>query len=138
MSLAVFAISSEEGIMSKLQAPDLPVVDRYRRLSRAVHRVGRSRSFTEAMRHVGTRLDRVLYRASHGRITVSGPSLPIMLLTTRDRKTGEPRTVPVFYARDRHNLVASYDNFQSAGGGSWSGNLRADPRVTISDRVHGR
>jgi deazaflavin-dependent oxidoreductase (nitroreductase family) len=54
-----------------------------------------------------------------------------MLLTTRDRKTGEPRTVPVFYLRDGHNLVATYENFESAGGGGWPGNLRADPRVTI-------
>jgi deazaflavin-dependent oxidoreductase (nitroreductase family) len=27
--------------------------------------------------------------------------------------------------------VATYENFESAGGGSWPGNLRADPRVTI-------
>jgi F420H(2)-dependent quinone reductase len=63
----------------------------------------------------GSKLDRVLYRASRGRITLSGPSLPMMLLTTRDRKTGEPRTVPVFYLRDGHNLVATYENFESAG-----------------------
>jgi deazaflavin-dependent oxidoreductase (nitroreductase family) len=55
----------------------------------------------------------------------------MMLLTTRDRKTGEPRTGPVFYLRDGHNLVATYENFESAGGGSWPANLRADPRVTI-------
>jgi deazaflavin-dependent oxidoreductase (nitroreductase family) len=65
------------------------------------------------------------------RITLSGASLPMMLLTTRDRKTGEPRTVPVFYLRDGHNLVATDENFESAGGGSWPANLRADPRVTI-------
>jgi predicted ATPase len=34
--------------------------------------------------------------------------LPRGLMTTRDRKTGEPRTVPVFYQRDGHNLVATY------------------------------
>jgi deazaflavin-dependent oxidoreductase (nitroreductase family) len=55
----------------------------------------------------------------------------MMLLTTRDRKTGEPRTVPVFYLRDGHSLVATDENFESAGGGSWPANLRADPRVTI-------
>jgi deazaflavin-dependent oxidoreductase (nitroreductase family) len=55
----------------------------------------------------------------------------MMLLSTRDRKTGEARTVPVFYLRDGHNLVATYENFESAGGGSWPANLRADPRVTI-------
>ena len=119
--------------MSKLQAPDRRVPDRrrYGSFTRAVQRVGQARSFTVAMRYAGTKLDRVLYRASRGRITLSGPSLPIMLLTTRDRKTGEPRTVPVFYVRHGHNLVATDENFESAGSGSWPGNLRSDPRVTI-------
>ena len=119
--------------MSKVQAPDLPVTDRrrYGPFTRAVQRVGQARSLTVVVRYAGSELDRVLYRASRGRITLSGPSLPMMLLTTRDRKTGEPRTVPVFYLRDGHNLVATYENFESAGGGSWPANLRADPRVTI-------
>jgi deazaflavin-dependent oxidoreductase (nitroreductase family) len=119
--------------MSKVQAPDLPVTDRrrYGPFTRAVQRVGQARSFTVVVRYAGSKLDRVLYRASRGRITLSGRSLPMMLLTTRDRKTGEPRTGPVFYLRDGHNLVATYENFESAGGGSWPANLRADPRVTI-------
>ena len=107
--------------MPKVQAPDLPVTDRrrYGPFTRAVQRVGQARSFTVVVTYAGSKLDRVLYRASRGRITLSGPSLPIMLLTTRDRKTGEPRTVPVFYLRDGHNLVATYENFESAGGRSW-------------------
>ena len=120
--------------MSKLQASDLPVTDRRRHgpLTRVLlQRVGQARSFTVVMRYAGSKLDRVLYRASRGRITLSGPSLPMMLLTTRDRKTGEPRTVPVFYVRDGHNLVATYETFESAGDGSWPSNLRADPLVTI-------
>jgi len=119
--------------MLKVQAPNEPVTDRrrYGPFTRAVQRVGQARSFTAVVRYAGSELDRLVYRASHGRITLSGPSLPMMLLTTRDRKTGEPRTVPVFYLRDGHNLVATDENFESAGGGSWPANLRADPRVTI-------
>ena len=119
--------------MSKLQAPERPGTDRrrYRPFTRAVQRIGQARSFTAAMRYVGSTLDRVLYRASRGRITLSGPSLPIMLLTTRDRTTGQPRTVPVVYVRDGHNLLATFETFDSAGDGGWLGNLRVDPRVTI-------
>ena len=98
--------------MSKLQAPDRRVPDRrrYGSFTRAVQRVGQARSFTVAMRYAGTKLDRVLYRASRGRITLSGPSLPIMLLTTRDRKTGEPRTVPVISPdwNDRGVIVVTF------------------------------
>jgi len=119
--------------MSNVQAPDQPVTDRrrYGPFTRAVQRVGQARLFSVVVRSAGYELDRVLYRASRGRITLSGPSLPMMLLTTRDRKTGEPRTVPVFYVRDGHNLVATDENFESVGGGSWPANLRADPQVTI-------
>ena len=119
--------------MLKVQAPDEPVTDRrrYGPFTRAVQRVGQARSFTAVVRYAGSELDRLVYRASRGRITLSGPSLPMMLLTTRDRKTGEPRTVPVFYVRDGHNLVATDENFESVGGGSWPANLRADPQVTI-------
>jgi F420H(2)-dependent quinone reductase len=125
--------------MSKVQAPDLPVTDRrhYGPFIRAVQRVGQARSFTVVVTYAGSKLDRVLYRASRGRITLSGPSLPKMLLTTQDRKTGEPRTVPAFYLRDGHNLAATYENFESAGGGSWPANLRGPTRHD-SDRVHGR
>ena len=51
------------------------------------------------------------------RITILGP---MMLLTVRGRKTGEPRTIPVdVYERDgRHFLVATH------GEGNWVYNLR--------------
>ena len=120
--------------MSKLHLPKLlPLAERPRcgRFTRAVQRLGQFRSFTVAMRYAGSKLDRVLYRASGGRITLTGPSLPAMLLTTRGRKTGKPRTVPVFYVRDGHNLVAACENLGLATPAGWPGNLRADPLVAI-------
>jgi deazaflavin-dependent oxidoreductase (nitroreductase family) len=120
--------------MSKLRPPELPPRTdgpRYGRFTRALQQLGHVRSFTVAIRYAGSKLDRVLYRASGGRITLTGPSLPTMLLTTRGRKTGKPRTVPVFYVRDGHNLVAACENFGLAAPASWPGNLRADPLATI-------
>jgi deazaflavin-dependent oxidoreductase (nitroreductase family) len=121
-------------IMSKLNPPALPPFTdgrRYGPFTRAVQRLGHVRSFTVVIRYAGSKLDRVLYRTSGGRITLTGPSLPTMLLTTRGRKTGKPRTVPVFYVREEHNLVAASENFGLAAPASWPGNLRADPLVTI-------
>src|SRR5215475_6794182 len=121
-------------IMSTLHPPELPPLTngrRYGLLTRAVQRVGRVRSFTFVIRYAGSKLDRVLYRTSGGRITLTGPSLPTMLLTTRGRKTGKPRTTPVFYVRDGRNLVAACENFGLAAPASWPGNLRADPLATI-------
>ena len=120
--------------MSKLHPPERPPLADgrgYGPFTRAVQRLGHVRSFTVVIRYGGSKLDRVLYRASGGRITLTGPSLPTMLLTTRGRKTGKPRMVQVFYVRDGHNLVAACENFGLAAPASWPGNLRADPLVTI-------
>ena len=109
--------------MSKLRLPEPPPLAdsaRYGRFTRAVQRLGHVRSFTVAIRSAGSKLDRVLYRGSGGRITLTGPSLPTMLLTTRGRKTGQPRTVTVFYVRDGHNLVAACENFGLAAPASVS------------------
>src|SRR5262245_2605102 len=120
--------------MSKLSAPELRSDTdgrRYGPFTRAVQRVGHARSFTVMMRYAGSKLDRVLYRTSHGRITLTGPSLPTMLLTTRGHKTGKPRTVPVCYVRDGHNLGAACETFGLQAPASWPSNLLADPLVTI-------
>jgi deazaflavin-dependent oxidoreductase (nitroreductase family) len=121
-------------IMSKLNPHELPPRTdgrRYGPFTRALQRLGHVRLFTVVVRHAGSKLDPVLYRGSGGRITLTGPSLPTMLLTTQGRKTGKPRTVPVFYVRDGHNLVAASENFGLAAPASWPGNLRANPLVTI-------
>ena len=120
--------------MPKRRPPELPPFAdgrRYGPFTRAVQRLGHVRSFTVVIRYAGSKLDRVRYRASGGRITLTGPSLPTMLLTTRGRKTGKPRMVQVFYVRDGHNLVAACENFGLAAPAGWPANLRADPLVTI-------
>jgi hypothetical protein len=95
--------------MSNLSTLDLPVTDdrRYSRSTRAGQRVRPAQPFTVMIRYAGSTLDRIVYRASRGRITLAGPSLPTMLLTTRDRNTGKRTTVPACYMRDGHNLLSA-------------------------------
>jgi deazaflavin-dependent oxidoreductase (nitroreductase family) len=59
------------------------------------------------------------------RITILGP---MMLLTVRGRKTGEPRTIPVdLYERDGHRyLIATH------GEGNWVRNLRVARKGILS------
>jgi len=97
--------------------------------TRALRRIGHGRWFAIMVRTAGCRLDRVLYRASRGRVTLTG--LPTMLLTTRGRRTGKDRTVPVFYVRDGDRLVASSENFGLRANSGWPVNLRAHPYATI-------
>ena len=78
---------------------------------RVMRRIGHYRWFSLFMKHVGSRVDRALIRASRGRFSMSGPQLPTMLLTTRGRRSGKDRTVPLHYVRDGKNLVAACENF---------------------------
>ena len=73
-----------------------------------------------------------LYRLTGGRL--GGKS--IILLTTIGKKSGQPRTKPLFHIKDGANYIV----IASAGGNpknpAWYANLAADPKVTIED--HGR
>jgi len=73
-----------------------------------------------------------LYRLTGGRL--GGKN--IILLTTIGKKSGQPRTRPVFHLKEG----TSYLVFASAGGNpknpAWYVNLAANPKVTVED--HGR
>jgi deazaflavin-dependent oxidoreductase (nitroreductase family) len=105
--------------------------------ARLLQWLGHARWFALTTKHVLSKLDRALYRASGGRLTASGPALPTLLLTTVGRKTGRPRTVPVYYLRDGDNLVVASENFGLPTRSSWPQNLRANPlaRVQVGRRV---
>jgi deazaflavin-dependent oxidoreductase (nitroreductase family) len=98
---------------------------------RVMRRMGHYRWFALWMKHVGTRVDRGLLRASRGRLSMSGPQMPTMLLTTTGRKSGKERTVPLHYVQDGKNLVAVCENFGLDTASSWPYNLHADPRARI-------
>ena len=84
---------------------------------------------------VVTGAHRALYRLSGGRVGGRLAGMPVLLLTTRGRTTGRPRTVPLtwFADGDAIVLVASYGGDDRHPG--WYRNLCADPRVEV---VQGR
>jgi len=81
-----------------------------------LRRHGRSSHVPSSMLSILNRVITLLLRIGI-RITILGP---MMLLTVRGRKTGDPRTIPVdLYERDgRHFLIATH------GEGNWVYNLR--------------
>jgi deazaflavin-dependent oxidoreductase (nitroreductase family) len=103
----------------------------YERYIRLALRLTHYRWFAVYMKHVGCHLDRMLIRASRGRLSIAGPAIPTMLLTTTGRKTGKERTVPLNYVRDGKNLVAVCENFGLEKASSWPYNLVADPKARI-------
>jgi F420H(2)-dependent quinone reductase len=72
-----------------------------------------------------------LYRLSGGRVMGKMGAAPILLLTTRGRKSGRSRTVPLLYLKDDGNFVI----VASLGGApkhpAWFLNLEANPKVEL-------
>ena len=75
------------------------------------------------------------YRETDGAVGHIWNGVPVLLLTTTGRKSGQPRTTPLIYARDGD----AYLVVASMGGApqhpSWYRNLLADPTARIQVRA---
>ena len=79
-----------------------------------------------------------IYRRSRGRIGTTwrvGSALrhgvPICLLTTTGRKTGQPRTVPLLHLADGDNVVVVASQGGLPDDPQWYRNLVANPEVSV-------
>ena len=75
--------------------------------------------------------NRVLYRRTGGRVGGTMKGAPVLLLTTKGRKSGKPRTMPLLYLRDDGRLVVVASSGGSPGHPAWFLNLRDDPSVEV-------
>jgi deazaflavin-dependent oxidoreductase (nitroreductase family) len=82
-----------------------------------------------------TRVHRALYRLTGGVVGASAGGMSTLLLTTRGRKSGRPRTVPLPFFRvpanygDAVAVVASFAG--NPKNPAWYSNLAADPNVAV-------
>jgi F420H(2)-dependent quinone reductase len=79
-----------------------------------------------------------LYRRSNGRIGKSwrvGSALrhgvPVCLVTTTGRKTGQPRTVPLLHMADGERVILVASQGGLPENPQWYGNIRAEPKIEI-------
>lgn len=86
-----------------------------------------------------------LYRKTNGaiggkwRVGSAFPrGVPVCLLTTRGRKSGEPRTTPLLFLEDGERVVIVGSQGGMPKHPQWFLNLTADPRVTIQVRARVR
>jgi deazaflavin-dependent oxidoreductase (nitroreductase family) len=72
-----------------------------------------------------------VYRESNGEVGYYWNGAPTLLLTTTGRKSGEPRTSPLIFARDGDDylIVASVGGMPKHP--AWFHNLRANPNASI-------
>lgn len=95
------------------------------------HTRSQERRFAIAKKLI-TRTNVWLLQASKGRLGNSFLGRPVLLLTTIGRKTGQPRTQPLFFVEDGSRLLLVASNGGSPDDPVWVLNAKADPRVTVS------
>ena len=88
------------------------------------------RRLARRLQNAGTALHCAVLRVSGWRLGGRISELPVVLLTTRGRRSGKARTVPLmFLDEDGYVLVGS--NGGAVGDPGWVLNLRARPEATI-------
>jgi F420H(2)-dependent quinone reductase len=75
-----------------------------------------------------------LYRCTGGRIGHRVGPATLLLLTTRGRRSGRPRTVPLVYVEDGARWIVAGSNGGADRDPGWLFNLRADPNATVQVR----
>lgn len=56
---------------------------------------------------------------------------PLLLLTTKGRRSGQPRTSPMMYVKGEDGLLVIASNNGATSDPEWYRNLRVDPQVTV-------
>lgn len=82
------------------------------------------------MKQIAPRLDPPLLRVTGGRVSSVYP-VPVMLLTTTGRKSGQPRTLPLLYITDGERLMLIASNYGGTSHPAWYRNLTANPQVEV-------
>jgi len=88
-----------------------------------------------------SRLNVAAYRATGGRIggtwrigSAFPRGVPVCLLTTRGRRTGLPRTLPLLYLADGDRVILVASQGGLPANPLWYRNIQADPEVTVQVR----
>lgn len=91
--------------------------------------------FTWWVKHVASRLDPLIFKATNGRLTSMGPpAMPMLTLTTVGRKSGKPHAVHLAcLERDGDYLVVASAMGQQKHP-AWRYNIEANPDVAIQMR----
>jgi deazaflavin-dependent oxidoreductase (nitroreductase family) len=82
------------------------------------------------VKKIAPRIDPPLLRLSGGRLSSVYP-VTLMLLTTTGAKTGQPRTLPLGYAKDGDGLLLIASNYGKPSHPAWYRNLVANPEVEV-------
>ena len=93
-------------------------------------RIGATRAGTWAIAHVVSPLQQWLLVATGGRVSLTGKR-PVLWLTTTGRRSGQPRTIPLFFLREGDDLVVCNVRPPWERPNPWPLNVRANPDVSV-------
>lgn len=72
-----------------------------------------------------------LYRLSGGKIGKNMQGMPVLLLTTTGRKSGQPRTTTLVYVRDGDDYLLAASKGGADSHPAWYFNLEVEPEVGV-------
>ena len=78
-----------------------------------------------------TRLHLWIYRLSGGKVWSTMMGQPVLILTTKGRKSGRPWTVPLLSFKDKDDYILVASNGGQDFHPAWYLNLQANPEVVI-------
>ena len=108
--------------------------------ARLVNRLSATRFGSWLVKHLASRVDPVLFKATGGRFTMTGvPTLPMLTLTTTGRKSGQPRDTQLAYHADDGDFLVVASAMGQERHPDWSYNLQAKPDAEVQlrgARVH--
>ena len=108
------------------------------RWQKLVQRLAASRAGSAVLAPFMHHLDAPIIQLSKGKTTLTSllTGLPVITLTTRGARTGQPRSVPLvaipLEADGGEKIILVASNFGREHHPAWYYNLRANPRATLS------
>ena len=85
-----------------------------------------------------SKINTLVYRRSGGEgLGSTFQNIPVALLTTTGRKSGQPRVSPLYFLRDGDTVVVAASKRGSDKNPMWYLNLKANPKVSGSDQEGG-
>jgi deazaflavin-dependent oxidoreductase (nitroreductase family) len=102
---------------------------------RTVVKLSTSPAATWLIKHVASRIDPLIFRATNGRFTCFGPpSMPMLSMTSIGRSSGRPRSVQLACVEhDGDYLVVASARGQQKHP-AWRYNIEANPEVQVQMR----
>jgi F420H(2)-dependent quinone reductase len=86
-----------------------------------------------ALKAIG-RFNIPLYRLSRGRLMGTVAGVPVLLLTSTGRRSGQLRTAPVLFAQVGDSVAVIGSNAGNTNEPAWSLNLKANPDAEVEIR----